>query len=88
MVHSGVAALISSVGGKVEHIPYVRSPDVRVPREKFQHIFVVNRLIIFGVVKSFGFGCVQIRHAFRAVFGIPDGSFGIKHMKEFQPYVV
>ena len=41
VVHSRFAALVSCVGGKVEHIPYVSTPKVGVPFKTPQHIFVV-----------------------------------------------
>ena len=70
VIHAGLAALVTRVCGKVEHVPYVRAPKIRVTLETLEHIFVIVRLIFFGVIAAFGMFGVQVRHAFRAVLGV------------------
>ena len=61
------AALVAGIGGKVEHIPDVGTPQPLVAVKAAQHILVVDSLILLGVVAAVGVGAVQVRHTLGAV---------------------
>ena len=85
VVHAGLAALIARVCGEVKHIPHVRAPKIRVTLETLEHIFVIVRLIFFGVIAAFGMFGVQVRHAFRAVLGVGETALFIHRVVQLDP---
>ena len=68
------AALVASVGGKVEHIPDMGRPQPRAVSNHFCHMFVVDALVGFGVVALFGVGALVCRVRVRAVLTEADAA--------------
>ena len=88
MVHARLAALIAGVRRKIEHVPDVRRPHVRMTLEALNHELMVLRLIFFGVVVAAGMRAVQVRHALRAVFAVSEAAVREAEMEEANPQVV
>lgn len=73
---------IAGVRRKIEHIPDVRRPHVRMALEALNHELMVLRLIFFGVVVAAGMRAVQVRHALRAVFAVSEAALREAEMEE------
>ena len=70
VVHARFTALISRVGGKVEHVPNVGGPHVGIALKALEQVFMVNGLIFLGVVAPVRMGGMEVGHSLAAVFGI------------------
>ena len=88
VVHARFPALISGIRGKVKHIPYMCGPHPGVPLKAFEHILMVDRLILFRVVATARMRGVQVRHAFAAVLAVTQAAVRINLVEEVHPQVV
>ena len=53
LVLAVLAALITAIGGKIEHIPRMGGPQPRAVGDHLGHVLVVNALVALGVVALF-----------------------------------
>ncbi len=85
LVFAVLAALVATVGGKVEEIPNVGGPKPGPCLYHAQHMLMIQRLIFLGVVALFGAAAVEGGVGVRAVFAKandPVGIFGVVFVKE------
>ena len=58
-------------------------PEIGVPGEAFEHIFMVHALVFLGVVPPAGPGGVEVWHGLAAVLGVAQGAFRVAEMGRF-----
>ena len=85
MVHARLAALVTGVGCKIEHVPDVGGPHPGVTVEAAEHVLVVFCLILLGVVAPAGVLTVEVGHSLRAVLREAQRPVGIHQMEEVEP---
>ena len=88
VVHTRLAALVAGIGGKVEHIPDVGTPQPRVALKAAQHIFVVEGLVFLGVVAAAGMLAVQVGHTLGTVLAEAQRAVRVAQVEEIHPQVV
>ena len=88
MVHTRLAALVSRVGREIEHVPDVCRPHPRMALEAFEHVLVVNCLILLRVISSLRGLAVKIRHALRAVLAVAESPLRPLLVEETEEQVV
>ena len=88
MVHARLAALVSGIGGKIKHVPHMVCPHKGTLFEAFQHIFVIDCLILLGMVAPAGMRRMEIGHTLAAVFRETQAAVGILPMEEIDPKIV
>ena len=85
VVHTGLAALVSRVSGKIEHIPQMCCPHKGTFIEEFEHILVVFALLFLGLIPSVRMRGVKVGHALAAVLGISEATVGITVVEIVNP---
>ena len=88
MVHTGLAALISGIGSKVEHIPEVSCPHEGTLVKEIKHILIVNALIFLRLISSLRVGGVKVRHTLAAVLGVAESTVGVTLVEVVNPQIV
>ena len=77
LVLAVLAALVTPVRGKVEEVPDVRRPKVGALLDHFEHMLMVERLILLGVVPLLGMAAVEGGVCVRAVLRKADDALRV-----------
>ena len=81
-----LAALVPSVGSKVEDVPYMGGPHPRTLLDHLQHVLMVDALVALGIVALFGSKRLVLRVGVCAVLAQADApvwELGVVLVKEF-----
>ena len=85
LVLAVLAALVPAVGRKVEEVPHMRCPEIRPRLDHGEHVLVIERLILLGVIATLRVGGMEGGVCVRAILGEADhpvGVFGVVLVEE------